>query len=308
MGLYFNFSTSTRTVHDLEELRSETDVDTAPRDLKHFDGKATSNRHRTPALGSAKRSYSDEYRSKPIKDVGYILGEVPNNFFRVEFTAILSGHVLCKRARAFGTLRETLLRDVPMYKLKSSTDVAPETFLNLHRAILTVNSRTSIILRSSELDPQKLCCFRVAQLGLSHSLLRKPVSKGPLLDKEEFMTELRRVMSLKLSPSYLGGTCKSYGTVTSGGIPKIKVPKRCFTWKDLRPRGENTVIFEDLVPVLNFFGALISISSMCFIPQRLGFCMRLGRVKLNSIIFIMKSYRRKRQVQHIAVQTGEVLS
>lgn len=226
-----------------------------------------------------KFSFTAEYADRPKGDFGYTLGKTPSNFFRFELTAILRGHVICKQSRSFGSLRETLMSNIPMYDLKSTTDVSPEKFLYVDTATLRMNSRILGTLNGLDLDPRSLCCFRVAQLGLSHSVFDKTLEQETVLHAEKFRSELSRVMSLELSPSYHENVCKSFETVTLETNQTRRFPRRCFTWRDLRPRRDGIVILEDIVPTLILCSAFIALSFLCFVVQT---CQRVcgDRIKL----------------------------
>ena len=184
---------------------------------------------------------------------GFAFSDSPRQFFLRELPFLLREEVICEDPRGFGPFLETLLADIPMYTLKPVKYSVTLTVL----LPLEIELSTGMASHSSDMDPQLMCCSRLARLIVSHSLLewRRVATRWGISASAAFKVELKKMMRRRLSPSYGERICKSFEL--KNGIFHLY---RCCTISDLHPRKDKILHFEAIVPLMKFLSLIIPMS------------------------------------------------
>lgn len=197
---------------------------------------------------------------EPNETLGYILEGSLTAFFKFELAAVLQGAVICKNLDRFEPLQESLLSNIPMYKLDSGPESIAHTRVYLMKAqMLNATDHSTLTIAGVNLDYKYQCCIRLAQRGLS-SLPFRPTNLKQVSRKshEYFREKFSETMKLKLSPKYGTEHCRHL----DGGRKY-----RCFTLSDLHPPSAIGMCLENLVSSLLIGAAFILASSALFMLE-----------------------------------------
>lgn len=178
-------------------------------------------------------------------------------------------------------MRESLLKHVPTYKVSLGEDAVMSTYLGEPYVTTSreiAESARSRVLDSSGygLDPDRLCCYRVAQLALAHSLFQGRYMRRPFsYDSELFRSQMISVLTRPIPPTSFTEVRlnffpegDSYATLWQ--IHQIRehgATLGCFLLNDLQPRAEHAVLMEDFVPILRIFTASLFLSTAWLLDE-----------------------------------------
>lgn len=104
-------------------------------------------------------------------------------------------------------------------------------------------------------------CFRLAQLGLVHSLYyRALVAKVWKNTRNRFESSWKTIMKYPLSPYYKLESCRDR---------YLWKFHRCITMDDLHPRDDHAVYLRDLALFTRIFASFCSVSCVCLLAEML---------------------------------------
>lgn len=212
--------------------------------------------------------------------VGVILSDNVNTFFRTELAVILRGRAFCKSPDGLGMLRESLLRNVSLYKMDSEFPLSEDLHLDMKAIQISHNGRVVKSTTKSSVDSRELCCYRVAHLALAHAISQRRYFRDTRVDEAaHFEKEWNRVKGLELSPAYLNKICTNKEDDPLDGSRSLTVHRhqllrkrrRCFRLEDMYPH-QHRIVVEDLNfslmfilvgLVLSFGGFLVEVTLCC---------------------------------------------
>lgn len=234
-----------------------------------FQGDFVASRQRLPEnrAKSIRRCEPLDPSTVPQDGIGYTLDDNLDFYFFHDLPVILKGAVICRAVGGFGPSRETLLRDVPTYTLKSIQETSPHLIVSdfgtkVHEGAAVINSRAPKGgLHETTSLGGKFCCFRLAQLSLAHALFhRELLSSVWRNDRKFFDIAFEEIMNLSLSDEHHLKNCSFFDRAHLKYV-------RCFTLEDLHPRNDHGMRSEDVDSTMKIHGVLCSASIVCFLLE-----------------------------------------
>lgn len=228
-------------------------------------------------------------------------------FFFYELGDFLRGSVICRDVEGFGMMREALLKNVPIYKMDLEQDIVPKSLLSglYFRFLLPIDHpvlRHDMFKELLALDPGRLCCSRLAQLGLSHSLFERRDGLAPRIpqaryDEANFRSSLDAALNRKLSPKYFTKICLKMIWANNQFHAEWLVQesftremrRQCFLLDDLRARAEHAMLMYDLIPILQICALPLLGGVACFLVEAVRRILTERRKIRNNLVSCMQA-------------------
>ena len=166
--------------------------------------------------------------------------------------------MICRNAAGFGPRKETLLSNIPMYRLDSGQETIPYSRIALSSAFLfDATDKSMIPIEASNSNIEDRCCLRLSQLTLTNRLFRRyHLIQYPYNRYENLRDQLAETMKLDLSPTYGDKYCQN--SAEKSGVSEGR--RRCFTLADLHPKHEFAMAVKDIRPSLQICAVVCSMS------------------------------------------------